>query len=113
MRLQRVVASKFQKQSPLIFAISAATSGPTSSAIAHVSHAEYAAWGGNMGHGGHFALCHPSFSRGQAKISASRYMNQLKRSPLPNLSFNPDPTVRDYLHALNIRSTVGPVNFVR
>ena len=31
----------------------------------------------------------------------------------PNLSFNPDPTVRDYLHAVNSRLTVGPVNFVR
>ena len=36
-----------------------------------------------------------------------------KHIPLPNLSFNPDPTVRDYLHVLNIRLSVGPVNFVR
>ena len=40
-------------------------------------------------------------------------MNQTKRIPRPNLSFNPDPTVRDYLHALDFRLSVGPVNFVR
>jgi hypothetical protein len=31
----------------------------------------------------------------------------------PNLSFNPDPTVLDNCHALILRLTVGPVNFVR
>ena len=40
-------------------------------------------------------------------------MLQTKRGLLPNLSFNPDPTVRGYCHALNIRLSVGPVNFVR
>ena len=41
-------------------------------------------------------------------------VNSLPKIPSPpNLSFNPDPTVRDYCHALNIRLTVGPVNFVR
>ena len=41
-------------------------------------------------------------------------MLTLTSSPtVPNLSFNPDPTVRDNCHALNIRLSVGPVNFVR
>ena len=40
-------------------------------------------------------------------------MNQGKSTPQPNLSFNPDPTVLDNCHALNIRLSVGPVNFVR
>ena len=40
-------------------------------------------------------------------------MNQLKRGPLPNLSFNPDPTVLGFRHALDFRLSVGPVNFVR
>ena len=43
----------------------------------------------------------------------SRYMNQRKPSPRPNLSFNPDPTVGCGHLALNSRLTVGPVNFVR
>ena len=34
-------------------------------------------------------------------------------STRPNLSFNPDPTVLDYRHAVNSRPSVGPVNFVR
>ena len=33
--------------------------------------------------------------------------------PLPNISFNPGPTVRDYRHALDFWLSVGPVNFVR
>jgi hypothetical protein len=37
----------------------------------------------------------------------------MKVHPPPNLSFNPDPTVLDFRHALDIRLTVGPVNFVR
>ncbi len=37
----------------------------------------------------------------------------LEQELAPNLSFNPDLTVRDYCHALNIRLSVGPVNFVR
>ena len=40
-------------------------------------------------------------------------MLQNQFSTQPNLSFNPDPTVRDYLHAVNSRLSVGPVNFVR
>ena len=32
---------------------------------------------------------------------------------VPNLSFNPDPTVLDFRHALDFRLSVGPVNFVR
>ncbi len=33
--------------------------------------------------------------------------------PPPNLSFNPDPTVFFFRHALVVRPTVGPVNFIR
>ena len=40
-------------------------------------------------------------------------MLQTKSSARPNLSFNPDPTVLDYRHALDFRLSVGPVNFVR
>ena len=32
---------------------------------------------------------------------------------LPNISFNPDPTVRDYRQVLDFRLSVGPVKFVR
>ena len=35
------------------------------------------------------------------------------RNEAPTLSFNPDPTVLDYRHALDFQLTVGPVNFVR
>ena len=46
-------------------------------------------------------------------MKLQRYMIQTKLIPPPNLSFNSDPTVRDNCHALNIRLSVGPVNFVR
>ena len=42
----------------------------------------------------------------------SHNLKPIGTSP-PNLSFNPDPTVRDYHHALDFRLSVGPVNFVR
>ena len=39
--------------------------------------------------------------------------NNSRVSGRSNLSFNSDPTVLDNCHALDIRLTVGPVNFVR
>jgi hypothetical protein len=37
----------------------------------------------------------------------------IKSIPLPNLTFNPNPNVRIFHHAVNSRLTVGVVNFVR
>ena len=103
---------KISQAIPLYLSRSAATSEPM---FCGVSRASVGSWyfGRIMWFGLHSLQRGHSFSFGRANISASRYMSQIKSIPRPNLSFNPDPTVRDNYHDLNIRLTVGPVNFVR
>ncbi len=80
---------------------------------ATILRSSFAACGRTMRHDLRPIQCGLSFSHGRAEISTSRYMSQTKPSPRPNLSFNSDPTVRDFGHALDFRLSVGPVNFVR
>ena len=58
-------------------------------------------------------LTHSNSFKPRLYTSEGMFMQKFSQWLPPNLSFNPDPTVRDNCHALNLRLSVGPVNFVR